>query len=268
MFEFKHESFTASQADEYLRRIGYDGARECSAENLNRLICLHQSHVPFENLDLFPQNIGVRLDAEALFDKIVRRKRGGICFELNGAFSLLLRAMGYDAYSCVCRVAGQRTELGGLAHQAVIVRLNGKRYLCDVGLGGAMAAFAVEICEKRQTHGGETFWVEPLEEDWQLLRYACLNGEVGNSIIFCLQPFLRKDFDSICTAYLQSLACPFTKHSSLYLKTADGYRRLREHCLTVKNAAGKTEREIIPAEWHTLLKDAFGLEISPITDDC
>jgi N-hydroxyarylamine O-acetyltransferase len=37
------------------------------------------------------------LDTDALFDKIVRRRRGGFCYELNGLFAALLRELGFDA---------------------------------------------------------------------------------------------------------------------------------------------------------------------------
>ena len=50
--------------------------------------------VPFENLDI---HLGVAnvLDPEHVFDKIVTRRRGGWCYELNGSFALLLEALGF-----------------------------------------------------------------------------------------------------------------------------------------------------------------------------
>ena len=37
----------------------------------------------------------------ALFDKLVDRRRGGFCYELNGVFAALLRALGYARRRCL-----------------------------------------------------------------------------------------------------------------------------------------------------------------------
>jgi N-hydroxyarylamine O-acetyltransferase len=79
----------------YLERIDYHGSLEPTAETLRALHVAHLLAVPFENL-----NIGmgwpIVLDQAALFEKIVMRRRGGFCYELNGLFAALLRALGFD----------------------------------------------------------------------------------------------------------------------------------------------------------------------------
>ena len=76
--------------DAYLARIG--------ATRADTLVELHERHVaavPFENLGI---HLGeeIVLDEDLLVDKIVNRGRGGFCYELNGAFAALLKALGYD----------------------------------------------------------------------------------------------------------------------------------------------------------------------------
>src|SRR5262245_39731528 len=79
----------------YLDRIDYHGSLDPTAETLRALHVAHLLAVPFENL-----NIGmgwpIVLDRDALFEKIVLRRRGGFCYELNGLFAALLRALGFD----------------------------------------------------------------------------------------------------------------------------------------------------------------------------
>jgi N-hydroxyarylamine O-acetyltransferase len=79
----------------YLDRIDYHGSLEPTAETLRALHVAHLLAVPFENL-----NIGmgwpIVLDQDALFEKIVLRRRGGFCYELNGLFAPLLGALGFD----------------------------------------------------------------------------------------------------------------------------------------------------------------------------
>jgi arylamine N-acetyltransferase len=69
----------------YLERIGYDGPLDGSAEALAELQERHLHTVPYENLDVL-RRVPLSLEIPDLFDKIVTRRRGGYCFELNALF--------------------------------------------------------------------------------------------------------------------------------------------------------------------------------------
>src|SRR6476659_8547107 len=88
----------------YLDRIRYSGPVEATAENLRALHRAHLLTVPFENLDI---SVGRKtvVDEEAILKKIVERRRGGFCYELNGAFAALLRALGFQVTLLSARVA-------------------------------------------------------------------------------------------------------------------------------------------------------------------
>src|SRR5437762_14222540 len=88
----------------YLQRINYRGSPEPNAQTLRELHRAHMLTVPFENLDI---HLGrpITLGQAALFDKIVTRRRGGFCYELNGLFAALLRALGFDVTMLSARVA-------------------------------------------------------------------------------------------------------------------------------------------------------------------
>ena len=121
-------------ADRYLARIG---ARRPAAPDAAALRELHRRHVetvPFENLSI---HLGepIALDEDALDDKIVRRRRGGFCYELNGAFAALLAALGYDVRLLAASVFGDDGTLTpAFDHLALVVELD-ERYLVDVGFG-------------------------------------------------------------------------------------------------------------------------------------
>ena len=74
---------TSTRVTEYLARFG---AR--AEDDLATLVDRHYRAVPFESLSI---HLGEPMDLrpEALFDKIVRRRRGGLCYELNGLFASL-----------------------------------------------------------------------------------------------------------------------------------------------------------------------------------
>jgi N-hydroxyarylamine O-acetyltransferase len=119
----------------YLDRIG---ARRPGALDEATLRALHRAHlmtVPFENLSIH-LNEPISLAEADLVSKIIARRRGGFCYELNGTFALLLEALGADVVRVAARVYGD----GGLGppfdHLALVVGLpDGAVWLADVGFG-------------------------------------------------------------------------------------------------------------------------------------
>src|SRR4051812_10193641 len=93
----------------YLERIRYHGPLDPTAETLRRLQVAHLLSVPFENLSIH-WGEPIELDDEALFEKIVVRRRGGFCYELNGLFATLLRALGFDVAMLSAGVEGSAGE--------------------------------------------------------------------------------------------------------------------------------------------------------------
>ena len=77
----------------YFDRIGFQGEAKPDLATLVSLM-RHQLHsVPFENLDVQAGKV-VSLVPEHIVDKIVQRRRGGYCYEVNGIFSMALQALG------------------------------------------------------------------------------------------------------------------------------------------------------------------------------
>ena len=74
----------------YLERIGYSGPATPNAEALRDIHRAHLFAVPFENLDIGWKR-EIRIDQQAFLRKIIEDRRGGFCYELNGAFAALLR---------------------------------------------------------------------------------------------------------------------------------------------------------------------------------
>lgn len=266
MFEFRYDPLP--DPERYLQRIGYEGSRALTRETLNGLVYAHQCAVPFENLDCCDYKKPVVITTEHLYEKIVEHHRGGYCFELNGAFVTLLRALGFDAYSCMCRIAARRDYLSPVMHRGNIVRLDGKLYYCDVGLGGPMAPFAVELSREKQTFRGETYWVEPGEEGWMMLRRYCGNGigdegvssiEEQTAIIFGLQPFLHGDFQALSDYCSVRPDSGFVTGRRIYRRTPTGYLGLSGNVLTKIENGAKIVTEYPEAQIPALLEEIFGL---------
>ena len=103
----------------YLDRIGVTGTAASDAAGLRALHLAHQLTVPFENLDIHLAE-PISLEERDLIDKIVRRHRGGFCYELNGAFALLLEALGAQVSRVAARVYGQASLSPPFDHLALV----------------------------------------------------------------------------------------------------------------------------------------------------
>ncbi len=123
-------------AERYLQRIGVSA--ETGPPTLRLLATLqlaHLTHVPFENLHVFHRR-GVRTDIDWSYPKIVEQQRGGWCFELNGCFGELLRAVGFTVDYISCQVWSGTGEWGpALDHLGLLVELDDQRWFVDVGFG-------------------------------------------------------------------------------------------------------------------------------------
>ena len=120
--------------DRYLGLLGVEHAAP-SLEALSRLRRAHVRAVMFENVTstlrrrAHPTGPVPPIDPEALLETWEQGRGGGVCFELAEMFGGLLVGLGYRAHL----VLGQITFLG--SHQAVLVELDERRYLVDVGNG-------------------------------------------------------------------------------------------------------------------------------------
>lgn len=127
----------------YGHRIGYSGSFEPTLENLSAIVAAHGNRIPFENLNPLMGRPVVDLSRDALFDKLVRHRRGGYCYEHNGLLRYLLSDMGFDVSVCTGRVVYQTPDWESGAqiartHQVSLVGVPGieHRYLVDTGFGG------------------------------------------------------------------------------------------------------------------------------------
>ncbi|MGW5471339.1 arylamine N-acetyltransferase family protein [Streptomyces chartreusis] len=124
------------EVDAYLRRLGVEHPAWPTVDVLRELQLRHLQTVPFENLSV---HLGeeIVLEEKRLLDKVVGARRGGFCYELNGAFGALLGALGFDVTLLAARVYGKEERLGiPYDHMALKVgTVDGGAWLADVGFG-------------------------------------------------------------------------------------------------------------------------------------
>lgn len=163
----------------YLDRIGLDAAPPPTVDGVEALMRAHLTHVPFENLDVFFQR-GVATDRSWSLAKVLDRRRGGWCFELNGAFAALLVALGFEV-----RLLGAAVLLRGpnriVNHLALEVTIENRPHLVDVGFGDGFAApLPLNTAPDVELDGRTgTFGFMASTEGTTLVRYSDTDGDGG-----------------------------------------------------------------------------------------
>jgi N-hydroxyarylamine O-acetyltransferase len=146
----------------YLYRIGLPAPPPVTALGLAQVHRAHAGAIPYEGLDI---QLGhpLDLDEARIFDKLVRRQRGGWCYENNGLLGWALGEMGFSVQRCVAGV--YRRERGDAAlgnHLMLLVHLD-EPWLCDLGLGDGLRA-PLPLQEGTHSDGDLTFRLEHLPD--------------------------------------------------------------------------------------------------------
>jgi N-hydroxyarylamine O-acetyltransferase len=252
----------------YLDRIGAREPGEPTLEALAELGFAHLCSVPFENLDIAAGR-PLSLDPDALYDKIVVRRRGGFCYELNGLFSWLLREVGYDVTLLAGQTVDPATGEPGhpRAHLVLLVELDGP-VLVDVGWGEAYRRpFALRAGNEYTDPSIAAYRLEQHDGRWQVVERHDESLETNLkptaagwriAYRFDLKPYELADFADACR--WQETESPFfTGHRFCTIATRDGRRTLMDERLIERQAGNRKERPVTDGEWPALLEELFGV---------
>ena len=136
---------TEGQIQTYLARLGIREEVPRTLEGLARIQLAHKIAGPFENLDIVAGR-PLSLDLNHLYDKIVVRRQGGVCAELNTLYNWLLYSLGFRVVSYNARMLSPDTYLFR-RHRILVVELEGKTYTTDVGFATENARGPLELTE-------------------------------------------------------------------------------------------------------------------------
>lgn len=244
----------------YIERIGYDGPLDGSAAALAGLQEAHLHAVPYENLDIL-RRIPLSLEIPDLLDKIVARRRGGYCFELNALFGWLLRELGYPVTDYFARFWRDEPDLPPKRrHHVLGVAAEGDRWLCDVGVGGIVPRRPVRIAERVEQQQGDEWY--RLEHDADFGWMLCeRKGEQWSRLYsFTEEPQLAKDY--IMASYWCENAPDsiFTRNAMLAVRTATGRNTVAGKEFRIFSPDGV--RTFVPEseeEYRGALKQYFGI---------
>lgn len=242
----------------YLARIGYDGPLEPTIDTVCAMMRRQLRSVPFENLDVQAGKV-VSLVAEDIVEKIIERRRGGYCYEVNGIFAMALQALGVP-YRFVAARPMTYPQRRPRTHMALVVTLGDERWLCDLGFGshGIRAPINLSALDTAIAQDTERYSLASVGPDVYLLR-TMIDGNWANQYEFDLSAQEWVDF--IPANYLNSThpESIFVKNLIVVQQTDAGRKILFGDTFKVI-AHGLTEQHrIAPRERDALIEREFGL---------
>ncbi|MEV8533692.1 arylamine N-acetyltransferase [Streptomyces sp. NPDC051211] len=250
--------------DAYLGRLGYDGER---APTLDVLRALHRAHVtsiPFENVYAV-LGIPLPLDVESVEDKLVRRQRGGYCYEHVTLFAAALENLGFRFTAMSGRITLGADKILPATHAllAVTASDDDRTWLCDVGFGagplgpveladGAEAEFdgwRFRLERRTDVHGFDQWWLYQYGPDGWIDRHT-----------FTLNPQYPIDY-VVGSHYVGSHPrSPFVKRLFAQQFSAARHHQIDGLTWTTTYPDGtRTEQTVEPAGLRHVLEKEFGI---------
>lgn len=244
----------------YLDRIDYRGPLNRDAETLRQLHLAHLLRVPFENLSIHAQE-AIVLDDAALYGKIVHRRRGGFCYELNGLFAALLRELGFDVTMLSAQV---HTDEGRytpeFAHMTLMVTINHKRWLADVGFGDSFIE-PLPLDPEAETRQRESkYRIVVDSEACLVLERSQDQGEWEPQYRFRVKQYQYPDYAEMCRYQETSPESHFTQKRICSRLTSLGRISLSDMRFIETEHGQRKERELTnDEEYRIILRDQFGI---------
>lgn len=242
----------------YLARIGYAGPREPTLATLRAVHEAHLRAVPFENLDI-ARGVPIVLDEATICAKIVGGRRGGFCYELNGLFAALLRALGFRVTLLSARDIHPVRGLGPeFDHLALRVDLD-EPWLADVGWGDSfLQPLRLDITGE-QLDAGHTYRIVH-DGDYRTLQRREQTGAWEDNYRFTLQPRAWADFAAMCHYHQTSPDSAFTQHNTCTLPTARGRVTVSDRRLIITEDGTRRESTLADdAAVAAALREQFGI---------
>jgi len=204
----------------YLARIGYIGPPAPTPDVLRNLHRAHMLTVSFENLDIALGRTIV-CDEDAFVRKIVEQRRGGFCYELNGAFAGLLRAIGFQVTLLSARVPrDDGSDSPEFDHLTLKVDLD-EPWLADVGFGDSFLDPLLLRSGAEHSHDGWTYRVVDCGNSLCMER-AERDAVWKRQYSFTLTPRSLDEFAPMCHYHQTSPKSSFTRKSICSRATAEG----------------------------------------------
>ena len=248
---------------DYCQRIGFSGELRADLPTVQALMQQQLRTIPFENLDVLAGK-PISLEPDDIVAKLIGRRRGGYCYEVNGLFAMVLQVLGIPYQFVAARpmfypVKRPRT------HAALVVELEGKQWLVDLGFGsyGIRAPLDLAVLDTPIQQDGDTFMLIQQGSDWVLK--AWVEGQWVNQYGFNHCPVEWIDFapaNWLNSTHPQAI---FTQKYLVVRFTEQGRLILFADTFKVVENQQVTQTTVQAHEYEAILAREFGLCGVPLT---
>ena len=247
---------TTMHLQAYLDRIGYQGPVEPTLECLRQIHLRQALSVPYENIDV---QLGVSLDQdlEKIFEKVVGRRRGGWCYELNALLGWVLSEIGFDVMRVSAGVLrDQRGDAALGNHLILLVRLD-QLYLVDQGLGDGIRE-PIPLMAGTHRQGALAFRLAKLTDGyWRFHSHS-----FGYPPTFDFRDELADEalLASKCAALQEAPESIFVQNLACQIMALETVTCLTGRVLRIKSIEGSTKRLVgSQDEFADILDRMFGI---------
>lgn len=257
----------AGRLGDYLSRLGVDHPGPPSLEALRTLHRAHVERVPYEVLDV---QLGrpTTVDPADCADR-VRAGRGGYCVQLNSAFYALLAGLGYDVTMHRAGVQAAPSSppvppADPAPHLALTVRLDGRTWFVDVGLGDGLHE-PLPLQAGTYAQGPFTFTLSPSAVDPDAWRFDRSPRGAIAALDIAAAAAGTADFAAWHDFLSTSPESRLVRVVAVLRRDATGSDAMLGCMLRRLGADGRSEREITSrADWFDALADVFGLTLGEV----
>jgi N-hydroxyarylamine O-acetyltransferase len=254
----------AFDLDAYLQRIGWKGSTAPTYDTLAGLLDAHMSRIPFENLDVLLGRC-VRLDLDALQDKLVHRHRGGYCFEHCTLFASVLEQLGFQPVRHTARVvmfaphtASPRT------HMFLTVAIGGGTFVLDPGFGTLAPRIPVPLVDSADVQAGHEAHSMLRDGRFWVLR-ARVGDKAVDGWVSTLEPENPVDFEMGNHHTATYPTSPFIHRIMMRALTADGRVTVMNRDVTVWRGGEPHSLQLADrAALRALLAEYFGFDLPEV----
>jgi N-hydroxyarylamine O-acetyltransferase len=250
----------------YLGRLGVQPEYP-SAAALARLHAAHVERIPFETLDR-PDGV----DPRRSLTRIVEEHRGGVCYQLSGAFKLLLEELGYQvtAHAAGVQSGFNPSPVGPIGSHVMLTARGlpspenqGGSWILDVGVGEGFTE-PLPLCPGTYPQGDFVYTVKPTSTGWRVdydRRESC------RGVDFAQEPAQMEDFAQIYDQMADGEMSLFFRFGWVKRHHRAGFDQVIGSRYSSVTAGGRVSRTIeTPAEYLRLLSEVFSLDFPALSD--
>jgi len=214
--------------------------------------------VPFENLDILLGHL-IELSLPSFYEKIVKRRRGGFCYELNGLFGWLLEQLGFKVDILSVRVFNGVQPGPEFDHLILLVELE-EHLVADVGFGDSFLEPLLFGTDEEDVQHHSSYRLTASGFDKVLQRKRESDWETQYA--FSLTPRRLSEFSSMCHYHQTSPESHFTQNAICSLATTKGRITLSNNRLIVTTGGQHREQEVnSEEEYRARLKIHFDIDL-------